>query len=113
MSIGIGLAVNNTRASSRRSSRGEFARTPKYTSRRRPTSGSARNAQNFVVRPVIELVLGHHFTATVFYALARHLRHRALPHTLPDRLPLPGLLSIMQQYATESVPLSTVAEEES
>jgi hypothetical protein len=117
MSIGIGLAVNNTRAVFEAVFRkqSEFARTPKY---RVESAGDEwigkKYRQSFVVQPVIELALGLYFTATVFYALANGI-YGTIPFLMLFQIGFlyTGLLSIMQQYATESVALSAVAEEES
>jgi cellulose synthase/poly-beta-1,6-N-acetylglucosamine synthase-like glycosyltransferase len=117
MSIGIGLAVNNTRAvfEALFKKQSEFARTPKY----RVESDSdewlgKKYRQSFVVQPVIELALGLYFTATVFYALANGI-YGTIPFLLLFQIGFlyTGLLSIMQQYATEAVALNQVAEEES
>ena len=114
MSIGIGLAVNNTRAvfEALFKRQSEFARTPKY----RVESDSdewlgKKYRQNFVVQPVIELALGLYFTATVFYALANGI-YGTIPFLLLFQIGFlyTGLVSIMQQYATESVALNQVEE---
>ena len=73
MSIGIGLAVNNTRAviEALFDKQSEFARTPKYgVGSATPTSGGKKYRQSVAVQPLIELALGLYFTWTVFYALA-------------------------------------------
>ena len=69
--------------------------------------------QKFVVQPVIELVLGLYFTATVFYALGNGI-YGTLPFLVLFQIGFlyTGLLSLIQQFATESVALNTVAEEE-
>jgi cellulose synthase/poly-beta-1,6-N-acetylglucosamine synthase-like glycosyltransferase len=117
MSIGIGLAVNNTRAVFeaifRRPS--EFARTPKYHVETSADEWIGKKyRQNFVVQPVIELVLGLYFTATVFYALANGI-YGTVPFLMLFQIGFlyTGLLSIMQQYATETAALNAVAEEKS
>src|SRR5918993_1959809 len=109
MSIGIGLAVNNTKAVLealfRRES--EFARTPKY----RIESDSdewigQKDRQSFGVQPVIELALGLYFTGTVFYALANQI-YGTLPFLMLFQVGFlyTGLLSIFQQYTGENVML--------
>ena len=73
MSIGIGLAVNNTKAviEALLHKPSEFARTPKYR-----IEGGAdewmgkKYRQAVAIQPLIELTLGLYFTATLFYALA-------------------------------------------
>src|SRR5688572_21678778 len=111
MSIGIGLAVNNTKAVFEAvfNRQSEFARTPKY----RIEEGSdewigKKYRQNFVVQPMIELALGLYFTATVFYALANGI-YGTLPFLI--LFLYTSLLSIIQQYAGDVV-LKPVAEEE-
>ena len=112
MSIGIGLAVNNTRAvfEALFKKESEFARTPKYHVEYAGDEWIGKKyRQNFVVQPVIELTLGLYFTATVFYALANGI-YGTVPFLMLFQIGFlyTGLLSIMQQYATESVGLSTV-----
>ena len=104
MSIGIGLAVNNTRAvfEALFNKQSEFARTPKYRIERRSDEWIGKKyRQSVAVQPMIELALGLYFTATrLLRARQRHLRHAAVPHALPDRLPLHGpAVSSFQQYA--------------
>ena len=93
MSIGIGLAVNNTKAvfEALFHKPSEFVRTPKYARRRRQRRVEpARNtASRSPVQPMIEVALGLYFTATLFYALANGI-YGTVPFLmlLPDRLPL-------------------------
>jgi cellulose synthase/poly-beta-1,6-N-acetylglucosamine synthase-like glycosyltransferase len=116
MSIGIGLAVNNTRAvfEALFNKESEFARTPKY---RVETSADEwigkKYRQSFIIQPVIELTLGLYFTATVFYALANGI-YGTLPFLVLFQIGFlyTGLLSIIQQYAGESVVLNPMTEEE-
>jgi cellulose synthase/poly-beta-1,6-N-acetylglucosamine synthase-like glycosyltransferase len=115
MSIGIGLAVNNTKAvfEALLNKESEFARTPKYR-----IEGDAdewigkKYRQAFVVQPMIELALGLYFTATVFYALANGI-YGTLPFLVLFQVGFlyMGLMSLMQQYAGESVVLEQLAEE--
>ncbi len=73
MSIGIGLAVNNTRAVLEALFHHEsaFARTPKYGIERGSDQWAGKKyTQAVAIQPLIELALGVYFTATVFYALA-------------------------------------------
>jgi cellulose synthase/poly-beta-1,6-N-acetylglucosamine synthase-like glycosyltransferase len=115
MSIGIGLAINNTKAvfEALFNKQSEFARTPKY----RIEAGAdewigKKYRQSFIVQPLIELALGLYFTATVFYALANGI-YGTLPFLVLFQIGFlyTGLLSIIQQYAGDVV-LKPVAEEE-
>jgi cellulose synthase/poly-beta-1,6-N-acetylglucosamine synthase-like glycosyltransferase len=115
MSIGIGLAVNNTRAvfEALFNRQSEFARTPKYRIEAAADEWiSKKYRQSFVVQPMIELALGLYFTATVFYALANGI-YGTLPFLVLFQVGFlyTGLLSIIQQYAGEMV-FKPVAEEE-
>jgi cellulose synthase/poly-beta-1,6-N-acetylglucosamine synthase-like glycosyltransferase len=103
MSIGIGLAINNTKAvfEALFNKQSEFARTPKY----RVETGTdewigKKYRQSFVVQPMIELALGLYFTATVFYALANGI-YGTVPFLVLFQIGFlyTGLLSIIQQYA--------------
>ena len=110
MSIGIGLTVNNTRAvleamwQSRPSSRARRS----TASRTARTSGSASATQANIVQPIIELVLGLYFTFTVFYALSNRI-YGTLPFLVLFQVGFlyTGLLSIVQQFADDSVVLKT------
>ena len=107
MSIGIGLCVNNTRAvfEALFNKETEFARTPKY---RIEADGDEwvgkKYRQSVAVQPLIELALGLYFTATVFYALANQI-YGTLPFLVLFQIGFlyTGLLSIVQQYAGDSV----------
>ncbi len=73
MSVGIGLAVNNTRAVLEALFHHEsaFARTPKYGIERGSDQWAGKKYQQAVaIQPLIEIALGLYFTMTVFYALA-------------------------------------------
>jgi cellulose synthase/poly-beta-1,6-N-acetylglucosamine synthase-like glycosyltransferase len=116
MSIGIGLAVNNTRAvfEALFGNSTEFTRTPKYGVESQGDEWiSKRYRQNFMVQPVIELALGLYFTATVFYALGNGI-YGTLPFLVLFQIGFlyTGLLSIIQQYASEPVVLEPMTEEE-
>jgi cellulose synthase/poly-beta-1,6-N-acetylglucosamine synthase-like glycosyltransferase len=116
MSIGIGLAVNNTRAvfEALLGQKSEFARTPKYHVEAQGDDWIGKKyRQNFVVQPVIELALGLYFTATVFYALANGI-YGTLPFLVLFQIGFlyTGLLSIIQQYAGEGVVFEAATEEE-
>ena len=116
MSIGIGLAVNNTRAvfEALLNKQTEFARTPKYRVESQGDDWVGKKyRQSVVVQPIIELALGLYFTATVFYALANGL-FATVPFLVLFQVGFlyTGLLSIIQQYAGESVVLNPATEEE-
>ncbi len=116
MSIGIGLAVNNTKAvfEALFNKQSEFARTPKYHIEAQGDEWIGKKyRQSFVVQPIIELALGLYFTATVFYALANGI-YGTLPFLVLFQIGFlyTGLLSIIQQYAGESVVLNPATEEE-
>jgi hypothetical protein len=107
MSIGIGLAVNNTKAvfEALFHKPSEFVRTPKYAVEGLSDEWSQKKYRQAVsVQPMIEVALGLYFTATLFYALVqRHLRHRAVPDAVPGRFLYTGMLSLLQQYGPETV----------
>jgi cellulose synthase/poly-beta-1,6-N-acetylglucosamine synthase-like glycosyltransferase len=116
MSIGIGLAVNNTRAvfEALFNQQSEFARTPKYGIEVHSDEWIGKKyRQNFVVQPIIELALGLYFTATVFYALANGI-YGTVPFLVLFQIGFlyTGLLSIIQQFAGQSVVLKPITEEE-
>jgi cellulose synthase/poly-beta-1,6-N-acetylglucosamine synthase-like glycosyltransferase len=115
MSIGIGLAINNTRAvfEALFNKQSEFARTPKYRVETDADEWIGKKyRQSFVVQPMIELALGLYFTATVFYALANGI-YGTLPFLVLFQIGFlyTGLLSIIQQYAGDVV-LKPVSQEE-
>jgi cellulose synthase/poly-beta-1,6-N-acetylglucosamine synthase-like glycosyltransferase len=116
MSIGIGLAINNTKAvfEALLNKQSEFARTPKYHIESNSDEWiSKKYRQSFVVQPLIELALGLYFTATVFYALANGI-YGTLPFLVLFQIGFlyTGLLSVIQQYAGESVVLKPATEED-
>jgi cellulose synthase/poly-beta-1,6-N-acetylglucosamine synthase-like glycosyltransferase len=116
MSIGIGLAVNNTKAvfEALFNKQSEFARTPKYRVENDSDEWIGKKyRQSFVVQPIIELALGLYFTATVFYALGNGI-YGTLPFLVLFQLGFlyTGLLSIIQQYAGEGVVLNPMRTEE-
>jgi cellulose synthase/poly-beta-1,6-N-acetylglucosamine synthase-like glycosyltransferase len=107
MSIGIGLAINNTKAvfEALFNRQSEFARTPKYRIEADADEWIGKKyRQSFVVQPMIELALGLYFTATVFYALANGI-YGTLPFLVLFQIGFlyTGLLSIIQQYAGDVV----------
>ena len=107
MSIGIGLCINNSKAvfEALLNQQSEFARTPKY---RIENGGDEwvgkKYRQSVAVQPLIELALGLYFTATVFYALANGI-YGTVPFLVLFQIGFlyTGLLSVVQQYAGESV----------
>jgi hypothetical protein len=108
--------VNNTKAVFEAifNKQSEFARTPKYRIEERSDEWVGKKyRQNFVVQPIIELALGLYFTATVFYALANGI-YGTIPFLVLFQVGFlyTGLLSVIQQYASESVSLNPVTEEE-
>jgi cellulose synthase/poly-beta-1,6-N-acetylglucosamine synthase-like glycosyltransferase len=114
MSIGIGLAVNNTRAvlEALFNKQSEFTRTPKYRIEAQADEWIGKKyRQSFVVQPMIELALGLYFTATVFYALANGI-YGTLPFLVLFQIGFlyTGLLSIVQQYASDGVVLKPATE---
>jgi hypothetical protein len=107
MSVGIGLSVNNTRAvfEALFNKQSEFARTPKYRIEADADEWVGKKyRQSVAVQPLIELALGLYFTATVFYALANQI-YGTLPFLILFQVGFlyTGLLSIVQQYAGDSV----------
>ncbi len=111
MSIGIGLCINNTRAvfEALFNKQTEFARTPKYRIEGDTDEWVGKKyRQSVAVQPLIELALGLYFTATVFYALANQI-YGTVPFLVLFQLGFlyTGLLSIVQQYAGDSVVLNT------
>src|SRR5262245_30232346 len=105
MSIGIGLAVNNTKAvfEALFHKPSDFARTPKYHIE---TGGddwiSKKYRQSTAVQPLIELALGLYFTATLFYALANGI-YATVPFIMLFQVGFlyTGMLSLIQQYAAD------------
>jgi cellulose synthase/poly-beta-1,6-N-acetylglucosamine synthase-like glycosyltransferase len=101
MALGIGLAVNNTRAVLEALFRHEtaFARTPKYGIERGTDQWVGKKYQQAVaVQPMIEIALGLYFTMTVFYALANGI-YGTLPFLVLFQAGFlyTGLLSVIQQ----------------
>lgn len=107
MSIGIGLAVNNTRAviEALMHKPSEFARTPKYRIEgggNGPSSGewmAKKYRQAVLVQPLVELALGLYFTATLVYALANGI-YGTVPFLMLFQVGFlyTGLLSLVQQF---------------
>jgi cellulose synthase/poly-beta-1,6-N-acetylglucosamine synthase-like glycosyltransferase len=107
MSIGIGLAVNNTKAvlEALFHKPSEFARTPKY--RIEGTGAGNGNGewmakkyrQAVLTQPLIELALGLYFTGTLVYALANGI-YGTVPFLMLFQVGFlyTGLLSLVQQF---------------
>jgi hypothetical protein len=113
MSIGIGLAVNNTKAvfEALLNKESEFVRTPKYHIEAKADEWIGKTyRQSFVVQPMIEMALGLYFTATVFYALANGI-YGTLPFLVLFQVGFlyTGLLSIVQQFGGDDMALRTQA----
>src|SRR5688572_27282859 len=111
MSIGIGLAVNNTKAvfEALLNKQSEFARTPKYRVETDSDEWIGKKyRQSFVVQPMIELALGLYFSATVYYALVNGI-YGTLPFLMLFQVGFLycGLLSITQQFTGENLVLKT------
>ena len=73
MAVGIGLAVNNTRAliEALFGRPGEFTRTPKYGIERAQDDWQHKKYhQSMPVQPFIEVGLGLYFTGAILYALS-------------------------------------------
>jgi hypothetical protein len=114
MSIGIGLAVNNTKAVLEALFRKEteFARTPKYRIEGQGDEWIGKKyRQSFLVQPLVELALGLYFTATVFYALANGI-YGTVPFLVLFQVGFlyTGLLSIVQQFAGDTAVLNPAEE---
>src|SRR5580704_1541326 len=111
MSVGIGLSINNTRAvfEALFNKQTGFARTPKY---RIEGDGDVwvgkKYRQSVAVQPLVELALGLYFTWTVFYALANQI-YGTVPFLVLFQVGFlyTGLLSLVQQYAGDSVVFNT------
>ncbi len=112
MSIGIGLAVNNTRAviEALLDKQSEFARTPKYGVVRRDRDDwtTKKYRQTVAVQPVVEVALGLYFTWTVFYALANQI-YATVPFLMLFQIGFlyTGVLSVVQQFSSQGVVLKT------
>jgi cellulose synthase/poly-beta-1,6-N-acetylglucosamine synthase-like glycosyltransferase len=112
MSIGIGLAVNNTRAvlEALFDKQTEFARTPKYGVVRGDNDDwtTKKYRQSVAVQPLVELALGLYFTWTVFYALANQI-YATVPFLMLFQIGFlyTGVLSVVQQFSSQGVLLKT------
>ena len=101
MAVGIGLAVNNTRAVLEALFRHEtaFARTPKYGIERGSDQWAGKKyTQAMAIQPLVEIGLGLYFSMTVFYALAYGI-YGSLPFLVLFQVGFlyMGLTSVIQQ----------------
>ncbi|HUF22545.1 MAG TPA: cellulose synthase family protein [Vicinamibacterales bacterium] len=107
MAVGIGLAVNNTRAVLEAIFRKEteFTRTPKYGIERTGDEWQTKKYHtSMLVQPLIEVTLGLYFTGTVFYALANGI-YGTVPFLMLFQAGFlyVGCTSLMQQLANDGV----------
>jgi cellulose synthase/poly-beta-1,6-N-acetylglucosamine synthase-like glycosyltransferase len=101
MAVGIGLAVNNTRAlfEALLGPPGEFARTPKYGIERTADGWQHKKYhQSMAIQPFIEIALGVYFTGTILYAMAHEI-YGTLPFLALFQFGFlyTGLMSLFQQ----------------
>jgi cellulose synthase/poly-beta-1,6-N-acetylglucosamine synthase-like glycosyltransferase len=101
MAVGIGLAVNNSRAviEALLDKPSDFMRTPKYGIERQEDGWQHKKYhQTMAIQPLVEVALGLYFTFTVFYAL-QHDIYGTLPFLMLFQFGFlyTGLLSIFQQ----------------
>jgi cellulose synthase/poly-beta-1,6-N-acetylglucosamine synthase-like glycosyltransferase len=101
MAVGIGLAVNNTRAliEALFGGAGEFARTPKYGIERAQDDWQHKKYhQSMPVQPFIEVGLGVYFTFAIVYALTSGI-YATVPFLMLFQFGFlyAGLMSILQQ----------------
>src|SRR5688572_18212948 len=106
MSVGIGLAVNNSRAVLEAIFRKEteFTRTPKYGIERTGDEWQTKKYHtSMLVQPLIEVALGVYFTGTVLYALANGI-YGTVPFLMlfQGGFLYTGCTSILQQLAGET-----------
>jgi len=107
MAIGIGLAINNTKAviEALFGEPGEFTRTPKYGIERRQDEWQHKKYhQSMPIQPFIEVAFGLYFTMTVLYALANGI-YGTLPFLILFQFGYLylGLTSILQQFRGDAV----------
>jgi len=101
MALGIGLAVNNTRALLEALFRHEtaFARTPKYGIERHADDWAGKKyRQVMAFQPLVEVALGLYFTMTVVYALSNGI-YGTLPFLVLFQVGFlyTGVVSLVQQ----------------
>src|SRR5580704_3050003 len=111
MSVGIGLSINNARAvvEALFNKQTDFARTPKYRIEANADEWVGKKyRQSVAVQPLIELAFGLYFTWTAFYALANQI-YGTVPFLVLFQVGFlyTGLLSLVQQYAGDSVVFNT------
>ena len=107
MAVGIGLAVNNTKAvlEAMLGQTSEFVRTPKYGIRANGDGWSNKKYhQALPIQPFIEVGLGLYFTGAVIYAL-QHDIYGTLPFLVLFQVGFlyTGLLSIFQQIGGDDL----------
>ena len=107
MALGIGLAVNNTRAliEALFGEPGEFTRTPKYGIERTQDDWQhKRYHQTMPIQPLIEIALGIYFTGTVLYAFANGI-YGTLPFLMLFQFGFlyAGLMSLLQQIGGDDL----------
>jgi cellulose synthase/poly-beta-1,6-N-acetylglucosamine synthase-like glycosyltransferase len=107
MAVGIGLAVNNTRAvfEALFGPSGEFTRTPKYgIERARDDWQHKKYHQSMPIQPLIEIAFGLYFTGTVFYALTNEI-YGTLPFLFLFQFGFlyTGLTSLFQQMGGDDL----------
>jgi cellulose synthase/poly-beta-1,6-N-acetylglucosamine synthase-like glycosyltransferase len=101
MALGIGLAVNNTRAliEALFGDPGEFTRTPKYGIEGAQDDWQHKKYHQVMpIQPLIEVALGVYFTGTVLYAFANGI-YGTLPFLMLFQFGFlyAGLMSLLQQ----------------
>jgi cellulose synthase/poly-beta-1,6-N-acetylglucosamine synthase-like glycosyltransferase len=107
MAIGIGLAVNNTKAvfEALFGEPGEFTRTPKYGIERTQDDWTHKKYhQSMPLQAMVEVAFGLYFTATVFYALSHEI-YGTLPFLVLFQFGFlyMGVTSILQQFKGDEV----------
>ena len=107
MAIGIGLAVNNTRAliEALFGEPGEFTRTPKYGIERTQDDWQHKKYHQVMpIQPLIEIALGVYFTGTVLYALTNGI-YGTLPFLMLFQVGFlyAGLMSLFQQIGGDDL----------
>jgi cellulose synthase/poly-beta-1,6-N-acetylglucosamine synthase-like glycosyltransferase len=107
MALGIGLAVNNTRAliEALFGEPGEFTRTPKYGIERTQDDWHHKKYHQVMpIQPLIEIALGVYFTGTVLYALANGI-YGTLPFLMLFQFGFlyAGLMSLFQQIGGDDL----------
>jgi hypothetical protein len=107
LAVGIGLAVNNSRAviEGLFGGSGEFKRTPKYGIERTGDDWQHKKyTQAMPIQPFIEVGLGVYFTMTVVYALAHEI-YGTLPFLMLFQFGYlyTGVMSILQQSGSDDV----------